>query len=87
MEVGPRLGVRRPGSNIYSPKPEKNEWSHGAEADQYILLGAGECHEVTGREERRRRSGDIDETSYDGDFAVLGVVQVGSQNTLTVPVT
>lgn len=60
-----------PGSNIYSPKPEKNEWSHGAEADQYILLGAGEWDQVTGREERRLRSGYEAADSYDGDFGVL----------------
>ncbi len=29
-----------PGSNIDNPKPEKNERSRWAEADQYILLNA-----------------------------------------------
>lgn len=38
--------------NRYDDKPDKNEWSHVAEALQYLLLGGGEGKALMGRKDR-----------------------------------
>ena len=43
-----------PGDTRYAPEPEKNHWSHVAEACEYMLLDADEYAEVMGRRERGR---------------------------------
>jgi len=38
--------------NRYDDKPDKNDWSHVAEALQYLLLGGGEGKVLMGRKDR-----------------------------------
>jgi hypothetical protein len=42
-----------PGATRFSDEPEKNEWSHPHDANQYSLCGGGEYHEVLGRKAAR----------------------------------
>ncbi len=61
------------GGPRYTPEPEKNYWSHAHESAQYVLLGGGEWHAVTGRDEARRRGGGIGRQHYAlSDYDVLG---------------
>jgi hypothetical protein len=41
----------------YSPVPEKDEYSHPADAGGYLLLGAGEHREIQGRRDARSQAG------------------------------
>ena len=45
--------VRAPGREKYHDTPDKNEFSHVADADQYAVLGGGELMQVMGRARRR----------------------------------
>lgn len=41
------------GGGRFEDKPEKNEASHPADAEQYAFIGGSEYHEIRGREKRR----------------------------------
>ena len=47
----------------YAEEPEKNRWSHPAEALQYILVGEGETKELRVPEGRRTRGAVVERTS------------------------
>lgn len=61
---GYRFKKKASGDREY--KPEKNAWSHVAEADQYAALGGGELVEVMGRK-RARGGGRVEVVGSDYD--------------------
>jgi hypothetical protein len=47
------------GDTRYQSKPDKNEWSHVAEALHYGLMGAGEGRKVIGKKRKRREGEEL----------------------------
>lgn len=48
------MKIKAPGAARYAVEPEKNNWSHVADADQYAQLTFGETYATEGRTEARR---------------------------------
>lgn len=60
------------GPEQYRDEPDKNQWSHAADADQYAHVGGGEYLEVMGRQAAaahgRRQTTAIDEDTPQGEW-------------------